>query len=194
MVLEGERNGCATEVSVIAAALSIQDPRERPADRQAQADQAHARFTDKESDFAALLNLWRYLQEQQRALSSSGFRRMCKAEYLNYLRVREWQDIHSQLRQVLRTTGGAAPDGRPGRGRGGGDSATDGPATGTPTAPAGDATPEDVDTDRIHQSLLAGLLSHVGLKETQKNEYLGARGPSSPSSRARRCSASRRAG
>ncbi|GIG91739.1 ATP-dependent RNA helicase HrpA [Plantactinospora endophytica] len=180
MVLEGERNGCATEVSVIAAALSIQDPRERPADRQAQADQAHARFTDKESDFAALLNLWRYLQEQQRALSSSGFRRMCKAEYLNYLRVREWQDINSQLRQVLRSTGGPASEGRPGRGRRGGDPATDGSGTGTPTAATtstgGDATPEDVDTDRIHQSLLAGLLSHVGLKEAQKNEYLGARG------------------
>ncbi|MFD0785588.1 ATP-dependent RNA helicase HrpA, partial [Micromonospora azadirachtae] len=103
MVVEGERNGCATEVMVIAAALSIQDPRERPADKQAQADQAHARFTDRESDFVALLNLWRYLREQQQALSSSAFRRMCKAEYLNYLRVREWQDIVSQLRQVLRT-------------------------------------------------------------------------------------------
>ncbi|MBM0258920.1 ATP-dependent RNA helicase HrpA, partial [Micromonospora sp. 4G55] len=103
MVLEGERNGCATEVVVIAAALSIQDPRERPAEKQAQADQAHARFADKESDFVAFLNLWRYLREQQRTLSSSAFRRMCKAEYLNYLRVREWQDIVSQLRQVLRT-------------------------------------------------------------------------------------------
>ncbi|MGI5152423.1 ATP-dependent RNA helicase HrpA [Plantactinospora sp. CA-294935] len=191
MVLEGERNGCATEVSVIAAALSIQDPRERPADKQAQADQAHARFTDKESDFAALLNLWRYLQDQQRALSSSGFRRMCKAEYLNYLRVREWQDIHSQLRQVLRTTGGGPPDGRPGRGgrgtgattdgaatggRAGTDSAGTGPGTPTATGSAGDPTPDGFDSDRIHQSLLAGLLSHVGLKEAQKNEYLGARG------------------
>ncbi|MFY1691563.1 ATP-dependent RNA helicase HrpA [Plantactinospora sp. WMMB782] len=188
MVLEGERNGCATEVSVIAAALSIQDPRERPAEKQAQADQAHARFTDKESDFAALLNLWRYLQEQQRALSSSGFRRMCKAEYLNYLRVREWQDINSQLRQVLRS--GAASEARPGRSRRGGDRGTGGTAPGTPAAagaptadtrtadtPSADGTaPENVDTDRIHQSLLAGLLSHVGLKEAQKNEYLGARG------------------
>ncbi|WP_229398041.1 ATP-dependent RNA helicase HrpA [Micromonospora okii] len=153
MVLEGERNGCATEVVVIAAALSIQDPRERPAEKQAQADQAHARFADKESDFVAYLNLWRYLREQQRALSSSAFRRMCKAEYLNYLRVREWQDIVAQLRQVLRT-----PDGGDGR-----------------RGPAADL-PEEIDTPKVHQSLLPGLLSHVGLKDAQKHEYLGARG------------------
>ncbi|MFI6330287.1 ATP-dependent RNA helicase HrpA [Micromonospora chersina] len=153
MVLEGERNGCATEVIVIAAALSIQDPRERPADKQAQADQAHARFADKESDFVAYLNLWRHLREQQRELSSSAFRRMCKAEYLNYLRVREWQDIVSQLRQVLRT-------GDKGEGRRGG----------------GADLPEEIDTPKVHQSLLPGLLSHLGLKDAQKHEYLGARG------------------
>ena len=190
MVLEGQRNGCATEVMVIAAALSIQDPRERPADRQAQADQAHARFADPESDFVALLNLWRYLQEQQRALSSSAFRRMCKAEYLNYLRVREWQDIFSQLRQVLRTLDGAAGEQRgtpAGKGTGSGADADDA----DPAAPDG-----QVDAQRIHQSLLAGLLSHVGFREVVeksgpagagrsadggrpgggRNEYLGARG------------------
>ncbi|MFI7210121.1 ATP-dependent RNA helicase HrpA [Micromonospora maritima] len=153
MVLEGERNGCATEVVVIAAALSIQDPRERPADKQAQADQAHARFADKESDFVAYLNLWRYLRDKQRELSSSAFRRMCKAEYLNYLRVREWQDIVSQLRQVLRTSD-------KGEGRRG----------------AGADLPEEIDTPKVHQSLLPGLLSHLGLKDAQKHEYLGARG------------------
>ncbi|MEU8369763.1 ATP-dependent RNA helicase HrpA [Micromonospora tulbaghiae] len=153
MVLEGERNGCATEVVVIAAALSIQDPRERPADKQAQADQAHARFADKESDFVAYLNLWRHLREKQRELSSSAFRRMCKAEYLNYLRVREWQDIVSQLRQVLRTSD-------KGEGRRG----------------AGADLPEEIDTPKVHQSLLPGLLSHLGLKDAQKHEYLGARG------------------
>ncbi|MFR9779013.1 ATP-dependent RNA helicase HrpA [Micromonospora sp. MS34] len=168
MVLEGERNGCATEVIVIAAALSIQDPRERPADKQAQADQAHARFADKESDFVAYLNLWRYLREQQRTLSSSAFRRMCKAEYLNYLRVREWQDIVSQLRQVLRTPD--AGEGRRGR-RGGTDAAADGGRRG-----AGADLPEEIDTPKVHQSLLPGLLSHVGLKDAQKHEYLGARG------------------
>ncbi|MFJ8580630.1 ATP-dependent RNA helicase HrpA [Micromonospora sp. NPDC093277] len=170
MVLEGERNGCATEVVVIAAALSIQDPRERPAEKQAQADQAHARFADKESDFVAYLNLWRYLREQQRALSSSAFRRMCKAEYLNYLRVREWQDIVSQLRQVLRTA--EQGDGRRGR--------RDAPAADADVAGgrrgAGADLPEEIDTPKVHQSLLPGLLSHIGLKDTQKNEYLGARG------------------
>ncbi|MFI5833995.1 ATP-dependent RNA helicase HrpA [Micromonospora sp. NPDC051300] len=153
MVIEGERNGCATEVVVIAAALSIQDPRERPADRQAQADQAHARFADKESDFVAFLNLWRHLREKQRELSSSAFRRMCKAEHLNYLRVREWQDIVSQVRQVLRTADKG--DGRRG---------------------AGADLPEEIDTPKVHQSLLPGLLSHLGLKDAQKHEYLGARG------------------
>ncbi|MGC4896266.1 ATP-dependent RNA helicase HrpA [Micromonospora sp. DT31] len=153
MVLEGERNGCATEVVVIAAALSIQDPRERPAEKQAQADQAHARFADSESDFVAYLNLWRYLREKQRELSSSAFRRMCKAEYLNYLRVREWQDIVSQLRQVLRSS----DRGEGGRG-------------------AGADLPEEIDTPKVHQSLLPGLLSHLGLKDAQKHEYLGARG------------------
>ncbi|MFI6266742.1 ATP-dependent RNA helicase HrpA [Micromonospora sp. NPDC051006] len=171
MVVEGERNGCATEVMVIAAALSIQDPRERPADKQAQADQAHARFTDRESDFVALLNLWRYLREQQRALSSSAFRRMCKAEYLNYLRVREWQDIVSQLRQVLRTpeSGGGGRGGRAAR------DADGGPDAGQRRGVGADL-PEEIDTPKVHQSLLAGLLSHVGLKDPQKNEYLGARG------------------
>ncbi|HEX5542723.1 MAG TPA: ATP-dependent RNA helicase HrpA, partial [Micromonospora sp.] len=157
MVLAAEENGAVAEVMVIAAALSIQDPRERPADQQAHADQLHARFIDPESDFVTFLNLWRYLQEQQKARSSSAFRRMCKAEHLNYLRVREWQDIHSQLRQVLRTMG-VTPN----------------------NAPA--------DPQRIHQSLLAGLLSHIGVRDEKaagrtttgrpgrdRNEYLGAR-------------------
>jgi ATP-dependent helicase HrpA len=146
MVLEAERNGCVREVMVIVAALSIQDPRERPADKQQQADQQHARFREESSDFLAYLNLWRYVREQQKELSSSAFRRMCKAEFLNYLRIREWQDIYAQLRQVAKTMGiQLAPPDR--------------------EAPA----------DAVHQSLLAGLLSHVGLKDTDKNEYLGAR-------------------
>ncbi|GAA2042595.1 ATP-dependent RNA helicase HrpA [Polymorphospora rubra] len=155
MVLEADRNGCVAEVMVIAAALSIQDPRERPADRQAQADQMHARFVDKESDFATYLNLWRYLREQQQERSSSSFRRMCKAEHLNYLRVREWQDIHSQLRQVARTLDVTVND-------------------------------EPADAQRVHQALLAGLLSHLGVRDEKskptdtgrggRNDYLGARG------------------
>ncbi|NSC22943.1 ATP-dependent RNA helicase HrpA [Streptomyces albus subsp. chlorinus] len=148
MVLEADKNGCVHEVMVIAAALSIQDPRERPADKQQQADQQHARFKDESSDFMALLNLWRYVREQQRELSSSAFRRMCKAEFLNYLRIREWQDIYSQLRQVARTM----------------------------KIRLGEPDGQEASPDAVHQSLLAGLLSHIGLKDTDKNEYLGARG------------------
>ncbi|CCH31485.1 ATP-dependent RNA helicase HrpA [Actinosynnema sp. NPDC047251] len=105
MVIEADRNGCVREVMVIASALSIQDPRERPSDKQQAADEQHNRFKDPDSDFVAYLNLWQYLREQQKALSSNQFRRLCRAEFLNYLRVREWQDIYSQLRQVAKTLG-----------------------------------------------------------------------------------------
>ncbi|MGW5054116.1 ATP-dependent RNA helicase HrpA [Actinokineospora sp. NPDC004072] len=105
MVVEAGKTGAVAEVMVIAAALSIQDPRERPQDQQQAAAEKHARFADPDSDFLAFLNLWNYLREQQKELSGSRFRKMCKAEFLNYLRVREWQDIHSQLRQVARQLG-----------------------------------------------------------------------------------------
>ncbi len=100
MVIEGARAGCLREVLVIASALSIQDPRERPEGLEAQADQMHARYRDEASDLITWLNLWRYLHEKRRNRSSSQFRRMCRTEYLNYRRVREWQDIHAQLRDV----------------------------------------------------------------------------------------------
>ena len=144
MVLEAERYGCVREVMVIAAALSIQDPRERPTDAQQAAAEKHGRFVDKDSDFLSYLNLWRYLRKAQEELSSSQFRKLCRAEFLNYLRVREWQDVNSQLRQVARTFGirsSSAPD----------------------------------DPDNIHRSLLAGLLSHIGLKDPERQEYQGAR-------------------
>lgn len=146
MVVEADRRGCLREVLVIAAALSLQDPRERPADQQAQADQKHARFKDETSDFLTWLNLWRYVSGQQKELSSSAFRRMCRAEYLNYLRIREWQELEAQLRQVAKQLKLEA--GRPA---------------------------DQPDADGIHQSLLAGLLSHVGLRDPDKRDYLGAR-------------------
>ena len=102
MIVEAERLGCVREVIVIAAALSLQDPRERPGGAPAHADQLHTRFRDETSDFLTWLNLWRHLKEQQKELGSSAFRRMCKREFLNYLRVREWQDFESQLRQVCK--------------------------------------------------------------------------------------------
>ena len=105
MLVEASRLGCLREVIVVAAALSMQDPRERPRDQQELADQQHRRFADPTSDFAGILNLWRYLKEQQKELSSSAFRRMCRAEFLNYLRIREWQDLDTQLRQVAKQLG-----------------------------------------------------------------------------------------
>jgi ATP-dependent helicase HrpA len=157
MVLEADKNGCVREVMVIAAALSIQDPRERPAEKQTQADQQHARFKDETSDFLAYLNLWRYVREQQKERGSSSFRRMCKQEYLNFLRIREWQDIYTQLRTVAKQMGIHLNE-------------------------------DDAPADRIHVSLLAGLLSHIGMKDVkeskdakdsgarrERNEYVGAR-------------------
>ncbi len=100
MVLEAEQLGCVREVMVIAAALSIQDPRERPQTHQQAADEAHRRFATEGSDFVAYVRLWDYLRERQREVSGNQFRKLCKTEFLNYLRVREWQDLYSQLRQV----------------------------------------------------------------------------------------------
>ncbi len=100
MLIEADRNGCLTEVLVIAAALSIQDPRERPADKEAQADQAHARFRHASSDLLGWLELWRYVNDRRRAGTSGQFRRMCRDEFLSYRRLREWQDVHAQLRDV----------------------------------------------------------------------------------------------
>ncbi len=145
MVLEADRLGCADEVVVIAAALSIQDPRVRPLEERAQADQQHARFKDEQSDFVGFLNLWRYLREQQRELSGNQFRKRCKAEYLHYLRVREWQDLAGQLRAAARTVGVTINE-------------------------------EPADVGHVHVALLAGLLSHVGLRNVSRREYEGARG------------------
>src|SRR6266849_1547750 len=99
MILEAGRNGCTREVLIITAALSITDPRERPAESREAADAMHARFAEPGSDFLAFLTLWDYLRDRQRELSASAFRRMCRREYLHYLRVREWQDVYGQLRR-----------------------------------------------------------------------------------------------
>jgi len=117
MILESEAQGCAREVLVIAAALSIQDPRERPADNQQAADTAHRRFAQPESDFLTFVALWDYLAERQRELSGSAFRRMCRAEFLNYLRVREWQDLHAQLQSLSADLGVRTESSSPERAR-----------------------------------------------------------------------------
>jgi len=105
MLIEAGRTASLREVLIIASALAIQDPRERPVDKQTQADQKHARFADDESDLYTWLHLWKYLGDERRAGSSSRFRRMCRTDYLNYRRIREWQDLHAQLRDVTREMG-----------------------------------------------------------------------------------------
>uniref|UniRef100_A0A5Q5CP59 ATP-dependent helicase HrpA n=1 Tax=Mycobacterium sp. (strain JLS) TaxID=164757 RepID=A0A5Q5CP59_MYCSJ len=105
MILQSDTEGCVREVLVLAAALSIPDPRERPADREDAARQKHARFADEHSDFISYLNLWRYLGEQRKERSGSSFRRMCREEFLHYLRIREWQDLTGQLRSIARDLG-----------------------------------------------------------------------------------------
>lgn len=241
MLVEANRGGCLAEVLIIVAALSIQDVRERPVEHQQAADTKHARFTIEGSDFLSSLRLWDYLREQRNALSSNQFRRMCRDEFLHYLRIREWQDLHGQLRTITRglgwntegsdaqfdrtaTTsddGGDSTRGRRGRGAGrtddarsatnarrtpdtgrgndsrqtggtqradggerGRDSGRGGRASGSggrgpaesPAAKAGladDALPWDVTS--IHQALLAGMLSHIGVREAESREFLGAR-------------------
>jgi ATP-dependent helicase HrpA len=105
MLLESKKHDLVREVMIIVAGLTIQDPRERPVIKRAQADQAHARFVDVTSDFLSLLNLWNYIETNQKKLSSSAFRRLCKAEFLNYLRVREWQDLVRQITSIAKPLG-----------------------------------------------------------------------------------------
>jgi len=145
MVIEASKKGALHEVMVITAALSIQDPRERPLEKQQQANEKHQRFADKESDFVAFVNLWNYLKEKQKELSHSQFRKLCRNEYINYMRVREWQDIYRQLNLVLRELGIKVEK------------------NGEPSYQA------------IHTSLLAGMLSHIGLKDSENRNYQGAR-------------------
>lgn len=145
MLIEADRLGALREALVIVAALSIQDPRERPLGQEQQAREKHKRFEDETSDFLALLNLWNHLKERRDELSSSAFRREVRQEFLHYLRIREWWDLHAQLRDLAKDAGLSANE--------------------TPASPAA-----------IHQSLLAGLLSHVGLYDDRTREYSGARG------------------
>ncbi|MFC2545152.1 MAG: ATP-dependent RNA helicase HrpA, partial [Aggregatibacter sp.] len=144
MLLSAVDFGSVYEVMIIVSALSIQDPRERPTEKQQASDEKHRRFADKKSDFLAFLNLWNYVQEQQKALTKNQFRRQCQKDFLNYLRIREWQDIYQQIRLAVREMG--LP-----------------------------INSEKAEYQQIHTALLSGLLSHIGLKESEKQQYLGAR-------------------
>ncbi|OCG26585.1 ATP-dependent RNA helicase HrpA [Gilliamella sp. wkB108] len=144
MLVEARRLACTKEIMIITAALSIQDPRERPFDKQQASDEKHRRFADKESDFISLINLWNYIKEQQNTLSGNQFRRLCQKEFLNYLRIREWQDVYTQIRQTIKQL--AFP-----------------------------INSQVADYRSLHVALLSGLLSHVGMKELERHEYIGAR-------------------
>lgn len=140
MLIEAERMGAVKEILIIVSALSIQDPRERPMDKQQAADEKHSRFKDKESDFLGYIRLWNYFHEKKEALSQNKLRKLCRQEYLAYMRLREWQDVHYQIKQSL-------------------------PAKVK-------INTQDASVDSIHQCLLSGLLSHIGIKD-EDNYYLG---------------------
>jgi ATP-dependent helicase HrpA len=144
MVIESKKWGTTREVMAIVAGISIQDPRERPLERRQQADGMHARFVDPTSDFLTLLNLWNHLEAKQKELSGNAFRRLVKSEFLNYLRIREWQDVYRQLTRTAKQLG---------------------LTVGQPA----------VNADGIHKSILAGLLSHLGIRDLAKRDYQGAR-------------------
>ena len=144
MIIQADVEGCVQEVLVIAAALSIPDPRERPVDREQAARDKHARFADPHSDFTGYLNLWNYLREQRRELSGNQFRRLCRDEFLHFLRIREWQDLVGQLRSIASSLGIVESD-------------------------------QPADPARVHAALLSGLLSHIGVREGESRDYLGAR-------------------
>lgn len=151
MLITAETFGCAQQLAIIVAAVSIQDPRERPMEKQQASDQCHNRFKDKDSDFISLLNLWMYIKQQQKALSSNQFRQMCKKEFLSYMRIREWQDIFSQLKQTF----------------------LENKLNWNEFNPVIDEELQHQDT--IHQAILSGLLSHIGHLD-ENREYKGARG------------------
>ncbi|MEI6251955.1 MAG: ATP-dependent RNA helicase HrpA [Mycobacteriaceae bacterium] len=150
MILQADVEGCLPEVLVLAAALSIPDPRERPAEKEEAARAKHARFADESSDFMSYLNLWNYLRGQRKAMSGSAFRRMCREDFLHYLRIREWQDLVGQLRGIAA-------------------------GIGLRSGQEADGAAEPADAARVHAALVAGLLSHVGLREGDSREYTGAR-------------------
>jgi ATP-dependent helicase HrpA len=137
MLLAAAQENCLEEVAIIAAALSVPDPRDRPADKQTQADQKHAPFRDEQSDFLSLLKLWRAWDEQRAHLSRAKFRAWCKEQFLSYLRLTEWHDVHGQVMDVVKNELKLAPN----------------------TQPAS--------YEAIHRALLAGLLSNVAQRKEQ---------------------------
>ncbi len=148
LLIQSGDEGCLEEMMVIAAALSIQDPRERPSEKEEQADRAQAPFVDERSDFITLLNIWNSAQEALKE-STGSLRRFCKTHFISFRRMREWRDVHSQIRSILEEHGYEPP--RPG---------------------AVTFAPERYDA--IHRSVLSGFLSNIALKK-EKYIYTAAR-------------------
>jgi len=197
MMLEAAQQGSLAEVLIVASALSVQDVRERPADRQQQADQAHAQWKDPDSDFAALINLWRGFEEKRQELGSNPLRSWCRKNFLNYLRLREWRDAHRQLTLIareLKLGAGKAVDGsgHPPYAKSGSrrvenaEGFSTRPAEAVPTtdtkvnaivrqqAEASEAAQKAKSYAAVHKAILAGLLSQIGHK-TEEGDFLGAR-------------------
>ncbi len=188
MILAAADHRCLAEVLVIAAALSVQDPRERPLERQQAADQIHATFNHPDSDFLTFLNLWRFVEQERKALSKSQFRKLCQTHFLSWNRVQEWHDIHSQLREQLaemgfKETGPIADSGATGeprarvrtadrKGRRRRDGSADRPSPATTAGDVGERQAPGT-TEEIHRALLAGLLCNIGFKD--ERDYQGAR-------------------
>jgi len=137
ILLAGADEHCLDEVAIIASALSVPDPRDRPADKQTQADQKHAPFRDEKSDFLSLLKLWQEVEKKRGELSRSKYRAWCKENFLSYLRLTEWHDVHGQVMDVVK-----------------GELALK-------------SNPQPAQYDAIHRALLAGLLSQVAQRKEQ---------------------------
>jgi ATP-dependent helicase HrpA len=137
MLIAAAHEHCLTEVAIIVSALSVQDPREKPADKMAQADQKHAAFRHPESDFLTLLNVWNTYEEKKKHLSNNKLRKYCTDNFLSYMRMREWFDIHAQIMQVVK-----------------------GDLKMTPNT-------DEAGYEKIHRALLPGLLSNIGFRHEQ---------------------------
>nr|WP_100549965.1 MULTISPECIES: ATP-dependent RNA helicase HrpA [unclassified Pseudomonas] len=182
MVLEGAKQGSLEEILIVAAALSVQDPRERPMDRQQAADQAHAQWKDVDSDFAALINLWRGFEEKRQELGSNPLRTWCKKNFLNYMRLREWRDAHRQLVLIARDLQLMGKGGQ-NRSEAKSEQTANAPqptrdtrvnAIARQQAEASEAAVRAKNYAAVHKAILAGLLSQIGQK-TEEGDYLGAR-------------------
>jgi ATP-dependent helicase HrpA len=172
MLIEARREGCVEEIAVIAAALSLQDPRERPVEKTAEADRAHAAFNDPASDFLTLLAIWkRFRQERQTAGSHSALRRFCREHFFSYRRMREWEDIYRQIGEVLKEFGIWKSEGGM-KTRGNAEAGSRGSEKDEAIPYAFPLPPSAF--GRVHRSILSGFLANIAQKK-DKNIYRAAR-------------------